>query len=188
MPGTTKRIGVLTGGGGFPRLEHLLPPGGKNPHYQHGRHGVGDAGGLRGVPAPACLPGRGVPGRGRPARDRLPSRHGTGLRAADLDPRPRRLRARAPPPSPLGEARLRTYPSPPRGSSASPRSRSSTNRRSLTVPMPSHKYRPYETVDLPDRTWPNVVLDHAPIWCSTHLRWMPGSRSSWQPIAVAPMW
>ena len=38
------------------------------------------------------------------------------------------------------------------------------------MPMPSHKYRPYETVSLPDRTWPNVVLDRAPIWCSTDLR------------------
>src|SRR6476646_7292780 len=36
--------------------------------------------------------------------------------------------------------------------------------------MPHHKYRPYHTVDLPDRTWPNVVLDRAPIWCSTDLR------------------
>jgi 2-isopropylmalate synthase len=38
------------------------------------------------------------------------------------------------------------------------------------VPMPSHKYTPYVTVDLPDRTWPNVVLTSAPIWCSTDLR------------------
>jgi 2-isopropylmalate synthase len=37
-------------------------------------------------------------------------------------------------------------------------------------PMPFHKYRPYETVDLPDRTWPDVVLDRAPVWCSTDLR------------------
>src|SRR3954470_12810851 len=36
--------------------------------------------------------------------------------------------------------------------------------------MPFPKYRPYDTVDLPDRTWPNVVLDRAPIWCSTDLR------------------
>ncbi|WP_114795813.1 2-isopropylmalate synthase [Gaiella occulta] len=36
--------------------------------------------------------------------------------------------------------------------------------------MPFHKYRPYETVDLPDRTWPDVVLERAPIWCSTDLR------------------
>lgn len=38
------------------------------------------------------------------------------------------------------------------------------------MPMPFHKYRPYETVPLPDRTWPDVVLDRAPIWCSTDLR------------------
>jgi 2-isopropylmalate synthase len=38
------------------------------------------------------------------------------------------------------------------------------------VSMPHHRYRPYETVDLPDRTWPNVVLERAPIWCSTDLR------------------
>ncbi|HVA30280.1 MAG TPA: 2-isopropylmalate synthase, partial [Gaiellaceae bacterium] len=36
--------------------------------------------------------------------------------------------------------------------------------------MPFTKYRPYDTVDLPDRTWPNVVLDRAPVWCSTDLR------------------
>ncbi len=38
------------------------------------------------------------------------------------------------------------------------------------MPMPFHKYRPYEIVELPDRTWPDVVLDRAPIWCSTDLR------------------
>jgi 2-isopropylmalate synthase len=38
------------------------------------------------------------------------------------------------------------------------------------VSMPYWKYRPYETVDLPDRTWPDVVLSRAPIWCSTDLR------------------
>ena len=38
------------------------------------------------------------------------------------------------------------------------------------MPMPHWKYRPYPTVDLPDRTWPDVVLDRAPIWCSTDLR------------------
>ena len=36
--------------------------------------------------------------------------------------------------------------------------------------MPHWKYRPYDTVDLPDRTWPNVVLSSAPIWCSVDLR------------------
>jgi 2-isopropylmalate synthase len=38
------------------------------------------------------------------------------------------------------------------------------------VPMPYWKYRPYQTVDLPDRTWPDRVVDRAPIWCSTDLR------------------
>ena len=38
------------------------------------------------------------------------------------------------------------------------------------MPMPFQHYRPYPTVDLPDRTWPDVVLDRAPIWCSTDLR------------------
>ncbi len=36
--------------------------------------------------------------------------------------------------------------------------------------MPYRKYRPYPTVDLPDRTWPDRVVDRAPIWCSTDLR------------------
>src|SRR6476660_8702582 len=36
--------------------------------------------------------------------------------------------------------------------------------------MPHWKYRPYETVDLPDRTWPDTVVSRAPIWCSTDLR------------------
>ena len=36
--------------------------------------------------------------------------------------------------------------------------------------MPHHKYRPFPTVNLPDRTWPDTVIDHAPIWVSTDLR------------------
>jgi 2-isopropylmalate synthase len=38
------------------------------------------------------------------------------------------------------------------------------------VTMPFDKYRPYETVDLSDRRWPDVVLTRAPVWCSTDLR------------------
>ena len=38
------------------------------------------------------------------------------------------------------------------------------------MPMPYRKYRPYETVSLPDRTWPDTVVRTAPIWCSTDLR------------------
>jgi 2-isopropylmalate synthase len=38
------------------------------------------------------------------------------------------------------------------------------------MPMPHWKYRPYVTVDLPDRTWPDRFVDRAPVWCSTDLR------------------
>ena len=38
------------------------------------------------------------------------------------------------------------------------------------MPMPFRKYRPYQTVHLPDRTWPDTVIAQAPIWCSTDLR------------------
>jgi len=38
------------------------------------------------------------------------------------------------------------------------------------MPMPYWKYRPYDTVDLPDRRWPDAVLTAAPVWCSTDLR------------------
>ena len=39
--------------------------------------------------------------------------------------------------------------------------------------MPIHKYRPYTTnfsVQLPDRTWPDAVIDKAPRWCAVDLR------------------
>lgn len=32
------------------------------------------------------------------------------------------------------------------------------------------KYKPFTPIDLPDRQWPNRVIDHAPIWCSVDLR------------------
>jgi len=35
---------------------------------------------------------------------------------------------------------------------------------------PSQKYRPYPTVDLPDRTWPSRRIETAPRWCSVDLR------------------
>jgi len=40
----------------------------------------------------------------------------------------------------------------------------------MPMPMPHWKYRPYDTVVLPDRTWPDRVLGRAPVWCSTDLR------------------
>ncbi|GAB4194803.1 MAG: 2-isopropylmalate synthase [Thalassobaculales bacterium] len=36
--------------------------------------------------------------------------------------------------------------------------------------MPVHKYRPFAPIHLPDRSWPNRVIDKAPIWCSVDLR------------------
>ncbi len=36
--------------------------------------------------------------------------------------------------------------------------------------MPVHRYRLFEPVDLPDRTWPNAGITHAPRWLSTDLR------------------
>ena len=32
------------------------------------------------------------------------------------------------------------------------------------------KYIPFKQIDLPDRKWPNNVIDHAPVWCSVDLR------------------
>ncbi|WP_406245458.1 2-isopropylmalate synthase [Microbacterium sp. M] len=39
--------------------------------------------------------------------------------------------------------------------------------------MPIHKYRPFHEqirVDLPDRTWPDARITHAPRWCAVDLR------------------
>jgi 2-isopropylmalate synthase len=36
--------------------------------------------------------------------------------------------------------------------------------------MPIDKYRPFAPINLPDRRWPDRVIDHAPIWCSVDLR------------------
>jgi len=49
--------------------------------------------------------------------------------------------------------------------------------------MPYWKYRPYPTVDLPDRQWPNAVVKRAPIWCSTDLR--DGNQSLVEPMDSA---
>jgi 2-isopropylmalate synthase len=35
---------------------------------------------------------------------------------------------------------------------------------------PAAKYRRFAPVSLPDRHWPDVVLDHPPVWCSVDLR------------------
>ena len=35
---------------------------------------------------------------------------------------------------------------------------------------PRQKYRPFETVRLPDRRWPDARIEQAPRWCSVDLR------------------
>lgn len=37
-------------------------------------------------------------------------------------------------------------------------------------PMPFGRYRAFEPIDLPDRTWPSAVITQAPRWLSTDLR------------------
>ena len=37
-------------------------------------------------------------------------------------------------------------------------------------PASIRKYRPFQTVQLPDRTWPDQTITRAPIWCSVDLR------------------
>lgn len=44
------------------------------------------------------------------------------------------------------------------------------------------KYRPFPAVDLPDRGWPDRVIDHAPEWCSVDLR--DGNQALPQPMSV----
>ncbi len=39
-----------------------------------------------------------------------------------------------------------------------------------TTKMPFEKYRPHVPISLDDRTWPDVVVDRAPRWCSVDLR------------------
>lgn len=40
----------------------------------------------------------------------------------------------------------------------------------MMLSEPSKKYRPFPPVHLPDRQWPNRILERAPIWCSVDLR------------------
>jgi len=36
--------------------------------------------------------------------------------------------------------------------------------------IPQGKYKPYPKIDLPNRTWPDNIITHAPKWCSVDLR------------------
>lgn len=46
---------------------------------------------------------------------------------------------------------------------------------------PTSKYRAYPVLNLPDRTWPNKTITHAPIWCSSDLR--DGNQSLIEPMS-----
>ncbi|MDP3972624.1 MAG: hypothetical protein Q8P61_06925, partial [Candidatus Nanopelagicales bacterium] len=37
-------------------------------------------------------------------------------------------------------------------------------------PMAVHRYRPFPPIHLPDRTWPDKVINQAPRWCPVDLR------------------
>jgi len=45
---------------------------------------------------------------------------------------------------------------------------------------PSQKYRPFTQIQIPDRTWPDKIIDQAPIWLSTDLR--DGNQSLIEPM------
>ncbi len=49
-------------------------------------------------------------------------------------------------------------------------------------PASIRKYRPFPAVSLPDRQWPNRIIDHAPRWCSVDLR--DGNQALPQPMTV----
>ena len=40
----------------------------------------------------------------------------------------------------------------------------------LMQKSPTTKYKPWGTIDLPDRTWPEKSIDRVPHWCSVDLR------------------
>ena len=40
----------------------------------------------------------------------------------------------------------------------------------MMLKNPSTKYRHFNVVDLPDRTWPGQVQKAAPVWCSVDMR------------------
>jgi 2-isopropylmalate synthase len=49
-------------------------------------------------------------------------------------------------------------------------------------PSSLSKYRAFPPVDLPDRSWPNKTIDHAPEWCSVDLR--DGNQALPQPMSI----
>ena len=48
---------------------------------------------------------------------------------------------------------------------------------------PSQKYRPFQPIDLPDRTWPTRTITRPPLWLSTDLR--DGNQALIEPMDAA---
>jgi len=48
------------------------------------------------------------------------------------------------------------------------------------------RYRPFDPIDLPDRTWPAKVITEAPLWCSVDLR--DGNQALIEPMDSARKW
>ena len=46
---------------------------------------------------------------------------------------------------------------------------------------PSKKYRPFPSIDLPNRQWPSRALRKVPTWCSTDLR--DGNQALFEPMS-----
>jgi len=47
---------------------------------------------------------------------------------------------------------------------------------------PADKYRPFNNIDLPDRTWPDAVISTPPIWCSVDMR--DGNQALIEPMSI----
>ncbi len=45
-----------------------------------------------------------------------------------------------------------------------------SNNQTPIMPTAGEKYRAYDRIDLPDRTWPAKTITQAPVWCSVDLR------------------
>ena len=53
----------------------------------------------------------------------------------------------------------------------------------MMLKNPASKYRAFPPVNLPDRTWPDVLLTQPPIWCSVDLR--DGNQALIEPMDIA---
>ena len=52
--------------------------------------------------------------------------------------------------------------------------------------MPYSKYKPFEPINIPDRTWPSAVITKAPLWCSVDLR--DGNQALIEPMNPERKW